>query len=78
MTFNTMHYSDFEDDDNEKKPYIDPRISQNRWGTWEVDLGSVKGTFSTRRDAEEAIRIGISYKDPLEQYKKKIRGILEL
>ena len=76
MTFNTMHYSDF--DDETKEPYIDPRISQTPWGKWEVDLGSVKGTFSTRRDAEEAIRIGISYKNPLEQYKKKLRKILEL
>ena len=56
MTFNTMHYKDHDEDQNEAK-YKDPRIVENRFGQFEIKLESCWATFSTIRDAEEALRL---------------------
>ena len=78
MTFNTMHYKDF-DDANDESQEIDQRISKVSYSEkWEVKLPHVSAYFSTLQDAQEALRLVGSNKGSLEDYKDKLRKILEL
>ena len=80
MTFNTMHYTDLDFGcGGNVENAIDQRIRKIEYsGEWEVRIPHVTATFSTLQDAQEALRLVGSNKGALEDYKDKLRNILDL